>query len=238
MRHLNPSHEISRLEPADVAPVLRECVARRTLALVLDLETEWLSKAEFAAFSDRSIMLEVFHATADCYPSASLASVAFVWGEQTRMFLAPVLGFHGRPAPEPSTLELEMPLEIASAMAQIRYRVPVFHDSGLDVKVIPDDSPRLVRAQAVNLSLTGILIEFAEGADPHFPVGAGLTIALSLGKQGGEPGRRGRAHAGAPVRHPLPGRLGHPSVRCARGPSHDRQGARAAMAQGKDPRCR
>ena len=184
MRHLNPSHEISRIEPADVAPVLRECVARRTLALVLDLETEWLSRAEFAAFSERSVMLDVFHATADCYPSASLALVAFVWGEQTRAFLAPVVRMDARPAPEPSRLELEMPLEIASAMGQIRYRVPVFHDSGLDVKVIPDDSPRLVRAQAVNLSLTGILIEFAKGADPHFPVGAGLTVALSLGKQG------------------------------------------------------
>jgi len=184
MRHLNPTHEISLVEPADVAPVLRECVARRTLALVLDLETEWLSRAEFAAFSDRSVMLDVFHATADCYPSASLALVAFVWGEQTRAFLAPVVRMDARPAPDPSRLEIDMPLEIASAMGQIRYRVPVFHDSGLDVKVIPDDRPRLVRAQAVNLSLTGILIEFAEGADPHLAVGAGLTIALSLGKQG------------------------------------------------------
>ena len=55
VNHLNSSHEISRFEPADVAPILRECAARRTLALVVDLETEWLFREEFAAFSDRSV---------------------------------------------------------------------------------------------------------------------------------------------------------------------------------------
>lgn len=184
MRHLNRSYGVSGAESADVARILEECAARRAMALVLDLETEWLSRAEFVACSGASLALEVFNVTPDCFPAASLASVAFVWGEQTRMFLAPVLGMDARPAPDPSRLELEPPLEIASAMGMIRYRVPVYRDSGLEVKVIPEDNPRLVRAQAVNLSLTGVLVEFTEASDPHLPVGARLTLAFSLGRQG------------------------------------------------------
>jgi hypothetical protein len=183
MKHLDDASATPPLESIGVTETLRECVTRRSLALVLDLETERVSKAEFVAFSGERITLDTFHDKSDSYPVASLCAVAFVYGDCFYVFLAGVLGFHERPGPEPSQLELEVPLQIAASKGRIRYRVPVFKDAGLEIHVIIAGH-RPLRAQALNLSLTGILIEFAEVTDPHLPVGAGLHLTFGLGDQG------------------------------------------------------
>jgi hypothetical protein len=134
------------------------------------------------AFSGEKLTFDMLPDRTDSFPEASLCSVAFVYGDFSYVFLASVLGFHERPAPEPSQLDLETPLQIAACKKRIRYRVPVFKDSGLEVHAIVEGG-LLVRARALNLSLTGVLIEFAEVTDPHLPVGAGLHVTLGLGDQ-------------------------------------------------------
>jgi hypothetical protein len=144
------------------------------------LESRGVSKAEFRAFSGEIVALDTLSDKSDLFPVASLCSVAFVYGDSSYVFLASVLGFHERPAPEPSRLELETPLQIAASNGRIRYRVPVFRDSMLETKVITENH-RLVGARALNLSLTGMLVEFAEVMDPHLSVGAAVHVTLALG---------------------------------------------------------
>jgi hypothetical protein len=179
MKHLDASASLP-LESIGVPEILRECAAHRSPALVVNLESKGVSNAEFRAYSEEAVILNMFFDKSDFYPVASLCSVHFVQGDFSYVFLARVLGFYTRPSPEPCQLELDAPLQIAASKGHIRHRVPVYRDSGLKVQVITE-SQQLIDAQALNLSLTGILIEFAEGADPHLSAGASLHVALGLG---------------------------------------------------------
>jgi hypothetical protein len=179
MKHSDASADPHTASPG-IAQILHECALHRSPAIVLNLESKAVADAEFNTLRGKTIVLDAFSSEGASYPTGSLCSVAFLSGDCSRVFLASVLGSRERPAPEPFQLELETPTQIAACKGRIRYRVPVPKDSGLQVHVAAEGRT-LPEARALNLSPTGILIEFAQAGDPHLPVGAALQVMLELG---------------------------------------------------------
>ena len=60
------------------------------------------------------------------------------------------------------------------------FRVPVLRDSGLRVELRTNDG-HTWRAEAVNLSVTGILVELPTAEAPALAIGATVTVRLTLG---------------------------------------------------------
>jgi len=165
--------------PRDPRRFLIDLAACRAPALVLSTESKAVASAEFAALTDDSITFHLFAEPDNLFTVASLCCVSFVYRDSSYVFLAAVLGYMAAELPVPSTLILAVPSQLADAEGHIRYRVPVPKESGLQVRIATGDgqgwSPK-----PVNLSLTGILVEFSRVDVPALAIGAEAEVNLQL----------------------------------------------------------
>lgn len=108
-------------------------------------------------------------------PALAVANVSFNFRARARVFLAPVLGM--QPTERGALLRVRLPDQIAGAEARLSFRVPVGPESGIEsqVRTAGGDS---IPARALNLSVSGILIEVPRAAGVELAVGASVTLRL------------------------------------------------------------
>jgi hypothetical protein len=101
---------------------------------------------------------------------------AFCLGNRGCAFLAPVRDFQCDTFPE--TLSVQRPNELATERRSA-FRVPIFGDSAPVVQIRGNDQASWT-PQPVDISLTGILVDFSKGEVPDLPIDTSVQVQLRL----------------------------------------------------------
>lgn len=167
--------------PAEIAAVL-ECACKdETPAVVLLRETGGVLRGRFAGAGGSRVRLRL-----DPDPRASLprplsvCGVTFAHDERAFVFLAPVWGVvRGAHDGEANVLVLGAPGQIATLDVGAARRIPIGMGVTLSIEIGTYDR-RSWTPEAVDLSASGILLDFGSERPPRLPVGALVELALEL----------------------------------------------------------
>jgi hypothetical protein len=158
----------------EIVKVLRECCASGTPALALPIDTGVPYRALFLEVTSEELILATssesmesnFYALCPCL-------VSFSHEERVMAFLSQIRDWnHGETPPR---LVLDLPGHLLTMEHRKHFRVPLRGDHGLEVQVEAGNG-RVWAVTAVDISIGGMLIEFAE--EPELPIDAGLTAVL------------------------------------------------------------
>ncbi|MBI3468355.1 MAG: PilZ domain-containing protein [Planctomycetes bacterium] len=166
------------LSDSSTLQLLSDCCRARTPASILWPESGAVCSSEFHSVNGGQVRFDVV--SRYCPPSRRGSSCCVVFNHQQRphVFLASVAECPG--SAHSSNLVVTTRSEVMTANRRRAFRVPVPDTSGLRVEVGTSDGLRWP-AQAVNLSVTGILVEFPSDGEPGLAIGATVAVRLSLG---------------------------------------------------------
>lgn len=168
------------MDPRDeTRRVLNQCCYHKVPATILVDHADTIIHGRFASVSNEAVTFDLFLSEEKILMPPSLCSVTFCTSPGSCVFLAPVQDYQ-YDRNQPGQLVLDLPSQIAKTEARSVFRMPLWHESGLDVSVWSDD---VWNAQPINISLAGILIEFPWDNVPDFSVGAELHVELQLESQ-------------------------------------------------------
>jgi len=163
----------------EVVEALRECSAYRAPVVILNAEASSVCHGRLTSMTENSVTLEVAGEVKPP-PRISHCCVSFSFRGRSRAFFSRLLEFQQSTPPQPSHFLLEFPQELVSIEARISCRIPVARRHGLAIQVTVEEK-MVLHPTPVDLSLTGILIEFSDAEDPDLPKGAKLRVSLQLG---------------------------------------------------------
>ena len=170
-----PILTVMRLDPT---LVLTDCCKLKTPARIV--LNGLICRGRFAAASRSEVVFDLLVEAKlghSLFPHESVGSVIFSYRSNTQVFLACVKDYNdAESAPQ---LSVERLSDIAGGERRRARRVPVDGNSGLRVALkTKDDKVWVVRV--VDISMTGMLIEFPEGSDPDFELREPLGVELQL----------------------------------------------------------
>ena len=160
----------------DSLKILQDCSIYRAPALIFNTDAGIYCHARIQSASKENVILELLGPLA-LLPDNSLCCVTFRHRGRSLAFLAKIIE-HSR-LPSPGILILGAPASVCGIEARSTFRVPVYAESGLQVSVFNFDGTAF-KANPINLSLTGILIDFGGLQDRRFQPGFGVTVQLDL----------------------------------------------------------
>jgi hypothetical protein len=166
---------------SNITKALHECCNYKAPAIILNTAARQAYRARLASLSGSSVALEVWEDIAPLLAEPRLG-VSFVYRGNSCAFFATVLEYLPSPPPQVSRLVLEIPTKIVGIDARLAQRVPIKRNSGLRVRVTTRDG-RSWAPRPIDLSLTGILIEFPAGKTPDLAVGSKIELELCLGSE-------------------------------------------------------
>ena len=147
------------------------------------MSTAGAFRGQFAAAFSSEIVIDLFIDREDFdWRPLSRCCVVFSQQNESKVFLATVKDCTKRFGSTRPILVLTRVSDIATGESRTAWRVPLRGYSGLDVRII-DENKKVWRPEAVDISLTGILIEFPKGGNPEFDVGASVSLGLKLDKR-------------------------------------------------------
>jgi hypothetical protein len=158
--------------------VLAECCVFGCPASVLSPEVHLHSRARFAALSERRVVFNLFlDDTAIPFRQFVACSVGFTYHGRAHFFSSLAQNSTLGSAVLPQ-LMLAYPGAIATVEARESYRVPLFRDTEIQAFLSHGENSWAVHP--VDLSMTGILVEFAGTGVPDLPVGTVTSLKLSI----------------------------------------------------------
>lgn len=167
--------------PAEIASVL-ECACKdQKPAVVLVRDTRELLCGHFQRLerSRVTLALDPSAGAVACRPLA-VCCVTFAHDERAFVFLAPLWRVGRDPeAGDRRLLSVGLPGQMATLDVGSTRRIPLGPCPGLEVGIRAYDG-REWAPEAVDLSATGILLDFGRKRPPRLPVGALLEISLAL----------------------------------------------------------
>jgi len=167
--------------PAEIENVL-ECACKdATPAVVLVRDTGDVLRGRFACRegSRVSLLLDGPEDGAALRP-LSLCCVSFALDERAYVFLAPLWRISPNPGEAPGRLlSVGLPGQMAALDVGSARRIPINVGVTLPIEIGAYDR-RAWTPEAVDLSATGVLLEFGAEKPPRLPVGALVEIALEL----------------------------------------------------------
>jgi hypothetical protein len=134
----------------------------------------------FSSVSGRTIILEAELEGISTLPEGSWLVISFSHNGKAQAIFATVQDYFKGPPPRLSRLALDISSDIFGVQPRTAYRIPVQKEADLRIRVSAPDG-RTWMVNPVNLSLTGILIEFA-GDDPDIEIGSQVRVELMLGR--------------------------------------------------------
>jgi len=163
---------------ADILPVLQSCCSCRAPAIILNSESGFVCQARFASVSQESV---TFHLSKEISPFPETLSffVSFSLKGNCCTFFATVLEYLKNPPPSPPSLTLQLPTQIIDIKALRSSRIPIGKKMVPLVRLRTADN-RILLPKPVDLSQTGILVEFEEAEDPDLSPSAELGLELYL----------------------------------------------------------
>ena len=167
-------------EPSHIE-LLKNCCSLRTPAGVIVAAHTLVRSGLFNSISDNSVKLDLLGDKETIIRISSLCCVSFHFENKSHVFLAKVIDHHQNPPPDPSHLILQIPTELASE-GRMAFRVPAGRASGIGVKVVDQDG-REHTADLLDLSMSGMLAEFAQDQVPELLVGDTVDVELQLGEK-------------------------------------------------------
>jgi c-di-GMP-binding flagellar brake protein YcgR len=160
----------------DSLKILQDCSTYKAPALIFNTEAGIYCHARIQVASKENIILELLGPLA-LLPENSLCCVSFRHQGRSLAFLSKVKEYSRLPSP--GILIIGTPATVCGIEARSAFRVPVFEESGLLVSVLNFDGS-IFKANPLNLSLTGILIDFGGLQDRRFQPGFAITVQLEL----------------------------------------------------------
>jgi hypothetical protein len=157
---------------------LRECCSYQAPAIILNAEGGLVCHARLTSLSSDSVTLDVI-SEEKIEPPFKRCCISFVYRGDTRAFYAAVREHRQNLPPQLPQLVFEIPLGLLETEARAAFRVPIGEKSELPVRVATKDALSWA-VRPVDLSLTGILIEFTAAEDPDLPIGAETEVELRL----------------------------------------------------------
>jgi hypothetical protein len=156
--------------------VLQECASYKAPAIILNTETGIRCHVRIQSASRENVVLELMEPWMLVAPR-TIFCISFRYRNESLAFASKLL--EARRSPFPGTLVIELPPTICGIEARSAFRVPVLPKSGLLINIINCEGARFI-ARPVNLSLTGILVNFEDLLDPELELGPGITAELTL----------------------------------------------------------
>ncbi len=165
---------------SDIADPLFESCKKK--APVTIMSPVGVFQGQFVAVSSSEVIIDLLLGDEEhlCRP-LSRCCVVFSQQNQSKVFLATVKDCIKPEASTRPLVVLSRVSDIATGESRAAWRVPLRRDSKLSVRVVDEDK-RVWRPEAVDISLTGMLIKFPRDKDPDLDVGAWVGLELKLNK--------------------------------------------------------
>ncbi len=164
---------VQKLNPSEM---LEDCCLLKTPVRIII--PPLIIEGRFAAASKLDVVFDlIVDLELGLLQPLSACCVVFNHGDKASVFLASLKDYNGQ---QPTLqLRLQRVSDVASGDRRMAWRVPVDDKCGLRAEVrTQDDNAWVVRV--VDISGTGMMIEFPKGSAPHFEVGALLDVELRL----------------------------------------------------------
>jgi hypothetical protein len=159
--------------------LLSECCICRTQAAVMFPAVQTLCRGEFTGLDEKTLTIQLFPNEKNELRVDCLCCVTFNCEYRPHVFLTSVVDFGAAPTNEPRRLVLEVPAQVLVDKRRIAFRVPVEPDAGLHVVVKGADGQTWTPAVR-NVSVAGMLVEFASDNAPDWVIGSMLEVFLQL----------------------------------------------------------
>ena len=168
------------METNQIVSMLGAQCARLNTARIITSDLGLLCQARFSALSAESILFELLDPPETAYfRPLSLSVVSFNSGSRHCIFLSSVIHFKEDEEFRIGQLLLRIPSDIIAAESRIAFRVPLGRDTELRVRVV-DENGKTWTPRAINISMTGILIEFPADDVPGFQTDDWLQVELRM----------------------------------------------------------
>jgi hypothetical protein len=166
----------------DSTRMVVECCASRLPAVAVSWPHGGVARCRFREIGHGKLTLDADGALdLDTFPALAVAVVSFHWGGRARVFLSPVLPAAAGAAGGPEILTLRAPDRIAGAEARLSVRVPVPGAELVTELRTPDGDALPVRA--VDISVTGLLVDVPIAAGREFSAGDLLRVRIEHGSR-------------------------------------------------------
>lgn len=165
----------------DVQRLLRELCEAEREALILGPAAGRVWRARFTELLDDGVILALppGEEAAPIGPATHLC-VTFSFENRAGVFLASVFEVRGRSPEVPSErLVVGIPDQVLLAGRRLSFRVPIPSRRGLELVLRRSDGTEL-RPEPLDISLTGMGIQFELAEDPELAVGEQLDASLRL----------------------------------------------------------
>jgi PilZ domain len=171
-----------RLQDTEVVSTLKECCALNLQAAVTTVEPGNSARAHFISVGVNGVALDLDDAMPPGLRPASACVVTYSMNGKVFLFLSRLGDCSQREASGPVRMTLDLPDNIALADLRGAVRVPVAEECGLQVQV-EVSMYATDRSKVLDISKSGILLEYEPGATPDMAEGDIAKICLKLGEQ-------------------------------------------------------
>lgn len=163
-----------------IVSILSEQCARLNIARVITSDLGLICQARFSSLSAESVLFELLDPPETAYfRPLSLSVVSFNSGRRHCIFLSSVIHFKEDEEFRIGQLLLRIPSDIIAAESRIAFRVPLGRDTELRVRVV-DENGKTWNPKPLDISMTGIMIEFPADDVPSFQTDDWLQVELRM----------------------------------------------------------
>jgi c-di-GMP-binding flagellar brake protein YcgR len=164
---------------SETLQALRECTTLGAPVILMSPELGVVYDARLTSVSDENIILDVPVEEIEALPEESWCVISFSHKGSAQAIFAIVQECFKRSPPQLCHLVLQISSDIFGVQPRSAYRIPIKKEADLHVR-ISTPGGRAWMVSPVNLSLTGILVEFT-GEDPNIGIGTQVRVELMLG---------------------------------------------------------
>ena len=168
MASLSPGNDI----------ILDDCCSNRIPALILNPELDLVFHAHFVSASEDTVAFHLMNDVAR-WLKASRLFISFSYNGSCCAFFAVILECQDKSSLSSPGLKLRLSSKIIGIESRMAYRVPIEDKFLLSARLFAKEG-QVYLPRPIDLSFTGILIEFDETEDPDFSISDEFRLELRL----------------------------------------------------------
>ncbi|MBN2320092.1 MAG: PilZ domain-containing protein [Acidobacteria bacterium] len=162
----------------EMMALFRECCSFKASALILNPETNFVCHAHFASVSQDSVTFHLINRVRQLLKAPRLF-ISFSQNGICNAFFAAIVEYKDNLPLSPESISVQLATKIYGMETRVSYRFPIRGREGLFVRLLLANG-RTLFPKPIDLSLTGILIEFDETEDPDLLSPSEVELELRL----------------------------------------------------------